>query len=402
LAVAVAVTVAVVAAVIVIQRSGTGPTAAGSGASTMSEALPLVSSVGTAGLSTVVLPMGHLTDPTNTFWELFVRPSGATSWTLRTPPGVADNGGLVVDVSTTDALTAGFLPSADLTFSPLARSTDGGRQWAPGQLPTTSLIRVPDGLATGPGGSVLALEAATGDGSGDGETVLSGSGDLSSWHPLVTSGALGRSVTGCRVAGVTAVSAGPTGRPLVGLACSSGDRLGLATTTAPSAGTGASPWRGVGPVLGGDRSGRVTVVRLESGAAGVTGLARVAGRASTRWLAFWDGAGASGWRQSPTLTVPGWTVQGTSIGGGSDGQGVAVLLGSEERRRIVELDGPGSTWTGLPTPPRGTSAVAALAGETDAFVPSGDRLRVWAWSPGAASWRRAGTLEVPIQYGSSN
>jgi hypothetical protein len=347
--------------------------------------------------------MGHLSDPTNTFWELFVRPSGATNWTLRTPPGVADNGGLLVDLSTSGALTAGFLPSADLTFSPLARSTDGGRQWAEGQLPATSLVGVPDGLATLPDGSVLALEAGTAYRHGNGETVLSSSGDLSSWHPLVTSGVLGRTVAGCRAAGATAVAAGPTGHPLVGLACSSGDRLGLAEMTTQGGGTGTSRWRGIGPVLGRGRSGTVTVVRLESGVDGVTGLARVVGRAPTVWLAFWHGAGASGWRQSPALSVPsGWTVEGTSTGGGSDGQGVAVLLGSGDRRRIVQLDGPGSGWTGLPTPPRGTSGVATLAGETDAFVPSGDRLTIWAWSPGATSWRRAETVEVPIQYGSSN
>ena len=39
------------------------------------------------GCRTVVLAMGQLDDPANTFYELFDRPTGRTAWTLATPPG---------------------------------------------------------------------------------------------------------------------------------------------------------------------------------------------------------------------------------------------------------------------------------------------------------------------------
>ena len=75
----------------------------------------------------------------------------------------------------TGPVTAGFLPSADLTFSPVARSTDGGRSWSPGALPT-ALVRVPDALTVSTSGRLLALVGE------EGQTVLSSPGGLSRWR----------------------------------------------------------------------------------------------------------------------------------------------------------------------------------------------------------------------------
>ena len=96
--------------------------------------LPLASGVTTPAMASVALPMGDLGHLENTFWELFLQPSAGTTWTLRTPPGVADNGGIAVAVSPAGAVTVGFLPSFLLRFSPLARSTDGGTSWSSGLL----------------------------------------------------------------------------------------------------------------------------------------------------------------------------------------------------------------------------------------------------------------------------
>ena len=56
----------------------------------------------------------------------------------------------------------------------------------------------------------------------------------------------------------------------------------------------------------------------------------------------------------------------------------------------------------LAHPPAGTTAVAGIGDETDAFVPSGSHLAVWTTSPGATSWVPVARLTVPIQYGSSD
>ena len=99
--------------------------------------------------------MGHLDDPTNTFWEVFTLPSGGQRWTEHTPPDVADNGGLVI-ASTSAGAVIGFRPSELLSFSPLAITTDGGNTYAPGLL-SGGLADVPDSLSVSPSGRRAAL-----------------------------------------------------------------------------------------------------------------------------------------------------------------------------------------------------------------------------------------------------
>ena len=86
------------------------------------------------------------------FWQVFVRPAGAAAWRLATPAGVADNGGLVVASTGADALLAGFRPSQDLTFSPLAVTADAGTRWARAARSAPASADVPGALAAGPGG----------------------------------------------------------------------------------------------------------------------------------------------------------------------------------------------------------------------------------------------------------
>ncbi len=99
--------------------------------------------------------MGHLDDPANTFWEEFTLPSGADQWVERTPVDVADNGGLVT-APTSDGVVVGFRPSADLKFSPLASTSDGGATYTPGLL-SDGLANVPDALSVTASGHAAAL-----------------------------------------------------------------------------------------------------------------------------------------------------------------------------------------------------------------------------------------------------
>ena len=92
------------------------------------------SGVSTPDGSWSTVPMGQVSDQSNTFWELFHTAPGSSRWTLVTPEGTADNGGLVAGVSG-DSIAAGVLPSALLRFSPLSSSADGGASWTPVFLP---------------------------------------------------------------------------------------------------------------------------------------------------------------------------------------------------------------------------------------------------------------------------
>ena len=101
---------------------------------------PLPSSVSTLDGSWVDLPMGDLSVATNTFWQVLHAVPGTSRWSVVTPTGVADNGGLVTGAAAAAAVV-GFLPSQLLHFSPLAQSSSGGKVWTPRLVPARAASR---------------------------------------------------------------------------------------------------------------------------------------------------------------------------------------------------------------------------------------------------------------------
>ena len=115
-------------------------------------AAPLVSAVSTAArLLGGRSPWAKLSDPANTFWQLFhagVRSSVPLAWTLVTPPGAADNGGLVggrLGGQTSRSL-AGYCPTACSASHRSRRATTAGRPGIPLFVPGALAAR-PDALA---------------------------------------------------------------------------------------------------------------------------------------------------------------------------------------------------------------------------------------------------------------
>jgi len=382
----------VVVLVVVLERPSTPQPS--SGQSTSSMTLPLTSASSSTSESSVVLAMGHLDDPTNTFWELFVRSASDSSWRLRTPPGVADNGGLILATSAVGSFTAGILPSLHLTFSPLAQSMSGGQAWSPGHFPT-GLAVAPNALASASSGALFAV------GSNDGGSLYASEGIASSWKRVITSRSLASSVKGCTVRSITAVTLSSSGKPILGLSCSSGARLGVVTASQAPPATGS--WRTIGPSLGGD-PGVTSVLRLEATADGITGLATITSKTHTESLvAVWGQGAAPLWEQSQRRALPaGWAIASTSVGPSGQDQQVAALLRSGAKRQIVEVDRGSKAWSELPSPPANTEAITTLASEIDAFVVSGSRLSIWTLPKGASTWHKAEGVVVPLQYGSSS
>ena len=142
----------------------------------------LATSLATATGTWAVAVMGGSAASHNNFWQLFVRPAGASTWRLATPPGVASNGGLVLTGLASGSVLAGFRPSQDLAYSPLAITKDNGKAWSPGLL-DAGLADVPGALAADPAsGRLLALLT-------NGTTDISGTGGTR-WIRLVTRRAL--------------------------------------------------------------------------------------------------------------------------------------------------------------------------------------------------------------------
>jgi hypothetical protein len=337
---------------------------------------PLSTSLVTAQGTWAVAVMGGSATSDNNFWQLFVRPAGASRWSLVTPPGVADNGGLVA-AGASGSLTVGFRPSQDLTFSPLATSTNAGRNWAPGLL-DAALADTPDALAVGPSGRVLVLLQ---DGTIEAAPTASAAA-AGQWTQTATRTALAASAPGrsCGLAGVTAISFGPDKNLVAAGGCV---RPGVAGVFTDTDGT----WRSAGLTLPG--RGPVQVLGLAATAGGNVALLAAGDSLLAAW---WNGT-----RWTVSAPVTSGTVR--ALGFGPGGSAWLLLTGG----RAEAIAGPGASWRALPQVPTGTATLApgpsSPGGSYDALAVAGSKLTVWRLTQGA--WAKAQLISVPIEYGSS-
>jgi hypothetical protein len=346
-----------------------GPPAAAAG--------PLSTSLVTAQGTWAIAVMGGSAGAQEDFWQLFVRPAGGSRWSLVTPPGVADNGGLVA-AGTGTSLLVGFRPSQALTFSPLAVSADTGRDWTPGLL-DARLADVADALAAGPDGQALALRQ---DGGVETAATVSAAA-AGQWSPLTTLAALAATTPGreCGLQGLQAVSFGPEKNAMTAGSCA---RPGVAGVFTDSGGTWRSAGLAVPAAYGRDQ---VQVLGLAAAASGNAALLR----AGDSLLAAWS----TGPRWTVSGPVPAGTVRASGFGAG---RSAWLLLGDG---RADTIDGPGGGWHALPAVPPGTATLAPEpGGGYDALAVSGSMLTVWHLVHGA--WSVGQRLSVPIVYGSSS
>jgi hypothetical protein len=375
---AVALAAGTLAAVTVVAACGTRP-AAVSAPGPRPAAVPLSTSLVTSQGAWAIAVMGGGTGGDGGFWQLFVRPAGASRWSLVTPPGVADNGGLIAAGGGSD-LVVGVRPSQNLVFSPLATSTDTGREWTPGLL-DADLADTPGAIALGPSGRLLALLR---DGTIE-AAPTAGAAAAGQWTTLATFGALAASAAGreCGLEGVTAISFGANESLVAAGGCV---RPGVAGVFTDAGGT----WRSAGLRLPGP-AGRSPVRVLGLAPGGNAALLAAGGSVLAAWR---DGA-----RWTVSAPVAAGRVRAFGFGGG----GSAWLLRGDGGAESI--GGAGGSWQALPPVPAGTQVLAPAtagspaAGGYEALAVDRARLTVWRLDRGA--WVRGQQLAVPIQYGSS-
>ncbi len=356
--------------------------------------VPLSTSLVTTQGTWATAVMGGSAASNNNFWQLFVRPAGASRWSLVTPPGVADNGGLVAAGAST-SLTIGFRPSQDLVYSPLATSTDTGKNWTPGLL-DADLADTPGAIAVGPSGRTLALLQ---DGTITAAPTASAAA-AGQWTPLVTRNALAASASGrsCGLVGVNAVSFGPSKDPMAAGSCA---RPGVAGIFTDTGGT----WQSAGLALPG--KGAVQVLGLAATARGNVALLAAGNSLLAAW---WNGARwtVSGPVEASTVKASPVKASALTALGFGAGRSVWLLLGGG---RAETIGGAGGSWQALPPVPSGTvtlapqgtlapGSTATGGGSYDALAVSGSKLTVWRLRQGA--WATVQLITVPIAYGSSS
>ena len=178
----------------------------------------------------------------------------SADWTLVTPSGVADNGGLVL-AADGNTVTAAVRPSQDLEFTPLATSTNGGESWTT-PAPVQGAIANTAAAFAASGNDLAALLS---DGAID-----TSADNGASWTTLTKPGSTGSTATGkqCGTVEVTTVSFDTAATGLMaGGTCSATGTTGVFSY---SPGSG---WRALTLAQGG------TILRLDGDLALVLGKA---------------------------------------------------------------------------------------------------------------------------------
>ena len=336
---------------------------------------PLTTSFAAAGgASWTVVEMGGSAAQDDNFWQVFVRPTADGGWRQVTPPGVADNGGLVVASPGSGSLITAFRPSQHLTYTPLAASTDNGAKWSSAGPLNASLASAADALAAGPNGQLMALTSG-------GTKAELGRRLGATWSRLATVSSLNATPAGraCGVTGLTAAAfSGST--PIVAASCG---RPGVAGVFADTAGT----WHAAGPSMSGDT---VDVLALAASGSGLVALLRATSRTSASIIGAWYSGGR--WTLSSPLRIGAGKLGSTALGpGGSIGVTWNAVKGAT-------LAGPGKAWQTLPALPKRASTLA-LGPQVEVVVANGQTFREYQLASGG--WSLAQTLHVQIPYGSS-
>jgi hypothetical protein len=378
-------TLATLAAVVL---GGCGASAPNPAAGDASIATPLATSLQTPAGVWAAVPMGHLDQPLNTFWQLLFQPAGASRWSNQvSATAVATNGGLILTASPR-ALLVGVRPSNLLTFSPLLESADGGRSWSTGLLPS-GLAQRPDALAAGAGGHALALVSARG-----GPQVLASDSGLSSWQLATSTSGLAASPAGgsCGLRAITAV-AYLDGAPIVGGSCSRPGAVGLFLAHAGG-------WQLLTGVLpSADAHSRVEVLSVQSTSSGLRALLGLVGGDQTSLIAAWLKDGH--WLSSAPLALAA-SERLASFGPTAESGMFVLLTAAAAAPRLAIISGAGGAWRQLPPPPSSTATVAFAAhGAVSALAVNDTVLSVWRLAAVAHRWVRGQVVNVPIEFGSS-
>ncbi|HEY1820298.1 MAG TPA: hypothetical protein VGG83_10245 [Trebonia sp.] len=375
----------------------------------------MATSIDTAADDWAVVPVSS--DPV--FWEVFVRAVNSPSWRLVTPPGVADNAGLVAAAGGVSSLTVAVRPSQDLLFSPLAATADGGSRWSAAGPISAGVAASPGGLAAF-GGKLAALL-------GNGAIEASANAGAT-WSTLAKPDTIAASPAGKGCGGavqVTTISFGPTGTDVL-----AGGTCGTVGTTAVFSYSTGAGWQRVSLPVSGQLVRLTDEMALVLGKSGLRALWREMPAANEAVPpANAAQPAAAGWSASAALPVSGPVIASGALAGSrvpagseavagagpQDGSGAWVLLPGG-RAAMISAPAPPTPaghapaatrvlprWVLLPPLPAHTTVLASgPGGATDALAVSGATLTVWQLAPGATRWAKAQTIVVPIQYGSSS
>jgi hypothetical protein len=354
---------------------------------------PLATSVQSSAGTWVTLPMGRLNQPLNTFWQLFFRPTGMTTWSDKVgATATATNGGLIMAAAVAQPFVVGVRPANLLHFSPLVATTDGGNSWSNGLLPH-GLADSPDSLSLALDGRAVALVK-----NGLDAQVLVNQTGLSRWRTLTTARRLATGTGGptCGLRSLSAVAV-LASSAFVGATCARPGTVGIFVERSGN-------WHLDQPVLPEAlRQGRVEVLRLDDTSSGLSALLGITTKVGEAFVGATMPLTGGAWKVSSALSFA--SHERLASFGPANASGVFVLGTLPSGSTRLAVLGALGGWSMLPAPPRFTDTVAfdpANAATVEALTAHGATMSVWSLAPGAGSWNRGQILHVALTYGSSS
>lgn len=346
----------------------------------------LATSQVTAAGTWAIVVMGGSVASRDNFWQLFIRPAGSMRWKLVTPPGVPDNGGLVMVGAAGRSLITAFRPSQYLTYTPLTITSDAGQAWSPAGPLGAALANAPDALAMAPATRDLLAVTTTG------AARLAAPG-YTRWDTLTSQRAIVSTPAGrrCGLRDLTEAAFTPVAGPLLAGTCTQPGAVGIFTARNKT-------WQAAGPRLPGALARHaVTVLRLIQTPDRTVALLQAGNGRAASLLAAWSADSGGHWDLSPPLTLDGRKLSSASIWPAGT---IAIVLNGIQAATIT---GAGGTWRALPALPAGTATLApGAASGIDALAVRRTWLTIWQLQPGSATWRTTQAIKVPIQFGSSS
>ena len=370
--------------------AGCSATSSSSSSEGQPRALPVAGGVLDGSTAMAVLPLGHLEDPSNPFYETFIQ-NGSGSWSLSTPEGTATNGGIVL---ASPARGAGAVLSY-LNLR-LAAGFDlvAGQQTGAGEV-LPLLAPVPSSLSVDPLTGAVAVLTEQGE-------VLTASSLAGPFHQLLSERSLAASSSDqtCGLQRLTALSFTSDGALALGGQCSRAGSSGIFLSTsaaAPSFRALLEP--GAGPS---------TVIRLDLGSGGqlLDGLVLSSGgRSSLRAVSVAapsDSPSASWSRPVELLAGEQLRASAGAPLGAAGPTEIATLAGPSAVRVLALVATPSVAVQQGPALPLSTAA--ALLGAdgrlTAIEVTGGGTVHLEVLD--GAGWSASQVIRVEVPYGSSS
>jgi hypothetical protein len=347
----------------------------------LSASPPLAGGIDDGSTTMAVVPMGHLSDPFNTFYQTFTSVNGA--WSETTPPGVGTNGGIVVASPTNGAVAVlPFYASSVSALSLLANGVSVGTGEVVGKMSTN-----PSALSVDPASGVLAFVGANGQ-------VRVQSKFDAPFKTATTLSALQQAPTlkSCGVQAITSVAVEPGGSLALGLRCSKGGTSAVAQQNGSS-------WA-IDSVAG---LASDAVVRLDVDGQGLLALVKTGGMHATLRALQIEGSTVVA---SPAISIMNCTLRATSVSAllGATRSDIVTMAGTSHAEAVVLTPGAKTAHV-APLLPLSTQSVVSTSGSdvaaglTAISVNKGIATIKTLTSGGA--WTTKKVIRVSIQYGSA-